>query len=358
MIDWVTIRLNYLVFSDPPFVNSLLANNDRIMKISKDGELVWEKSCWESIQSDSHQISVRFGSDALWIQGSPTRLEGRGCNVFGEGASARGDLFGCVSQMVRFVMKQLGVVVKPSEWERFIKQWKVSRVDVTRNLLLTSEEEVKDTLEALRGVNTGRYRVSSSYGSTIYFSHSSRLKSGKAYAKGRHLLYQNKKGNLPFQYSDEEIELASHLLRLELKLGAQWWRERAGGHWSTVTAESLLQINRDYFNSLIGEATVMKENDIEARLLEVAPSKGQAKAAYYFWALIQSVGLEQAKAATAGRTFYRHLKLLRAIGLADADFSARKVTETRRPVTILQEVTSWGQLRELVAQKKTPPQPS
>lgn len=54
---------------------------DKIVRISPDGEKVWEISARTSIRSDSHQVIARLGSN-LEIMGSPARVMHTD-NVFG-----------------------------------------------------------------------------------------------------------------------------------------------------------------------------------------------------------------------------------------------------------------------------------
>ena len=65
--------------------------------------------------------------------GSPARIMGDGCAVFGSYSSTRLGLPGCVDAMRLFVMRHVGLEL-PSD----LGVWTVSRVDVTENLLLDS----------------------------------------------------------------------------------------------------------------------------------------------------------------------------------------------------------------------------
>ena len=99
---------------------------DRVARYAADtGELRYESACWDSIRSDTHQISVRVGSDALWMRGSPARVIGRGDAAFGAGASRALDPVGCLERMRASVSERLGVGLPVA------RHWTVSRVDVT-----------------------------------------------------------------------------------------------------------------------------------------------------------------------------------------------------------------------------------
>jgi II/X family phage/plasmid replication protein len=228
--------------------------------------------------------------------------------------------------------------------------WTVSRIDVTGNLLLDSLEDVREALRILRDVEGGRYRVSQQAGDTVYWSHRSRLRSGKAYAKGPHLDYQMRKnreyGGREYQVSD--VQLANRLLRLELSLRSQLLREdRLGKAWHELTSGDLYEQWNDYFGRMIGDSEMMKDADLKRKVIEAAPTEGQGKAAYGCWTLIKSEGWERAKDMCTKRTWYRNLKILRAAGLGDVDFSAGRVVEFRRRILDAKLIESWDELKRV-----------
>lgn len=336
LIDWVTARVPVLDM-DPDSMARLLALNDRVMRIDPaTGEIRWQTAAWDSVRSDSHQIAVRCMSE-FWMQGSPARVLGDGCSVFGSGPSAALDLLGCVDAMRQFVSRRVGVILPSAD------QWIVSRVDVTGNLLLDSLEDVRQALAILRECEGGRYRVSQQAGDTVYWSHRSKLRSGKAYAKGPHLRYLGKQRTYTGRtYTDADTALASRLLRLELKLGREWFQRR---EWKQVDAKVLCAEWEGYFNRMIGGAEMKSDGDLRERIEAAAKTKGQGKAAYGCWLLIQSEGWERARAATARTTWYRNLEVLRAAGLGDADISSGRVVPLRRKVIEARMVRSWDELR-------------
>ena len=344
LIDWITARLPERFFDRHEWYH-LMSLTDRVSRYcGKTGELRWESAAWESVRSDSHQIAFRVGSDAIWIQGSPARLMGEGDTVFGLGASAALDLTGCVERMSAFVFDQVGLPLRGHPWD-----WIVSRIDVTGNLLLNSLVDVREALRILRNVEGGRYRVSQKAGDTVYWSTNSRLRKGKAYAKGPHLEYQmRKKGYDGKRYVTEEICLANRLLRLELTLGAQWLREeRSGKKWHELTNGDLYEEWESYFSRMVGDMETTNDRELKEKIYLVAPTAGQAKAAYGTWALIQSQGWEQARDMHSSRTWYRNLKILRNAGLSDADLSAGRIVEFRRQLIECQLVESWEELRKV-----------
>lgn len=339
MIDWLTGRLD-LKHLNEGTARFLMQQADRIMRYCpKTGEQKWETAAWESIRSDSHQISIKVSGSGLYVMGSPARVIGDGCAVFGSGASADMNLVGCLRHMVKFVSTQLGVILPMSA-----EKWTITRVDVTENLLLGSLDEVRDALRILRDCEGGRYRVSQQAGDTVYWSANSTLRSGKAYAKGPHLSYLSKKrDHTGREYQIHEIDSANRLLRLELKLARHFF-QRNEKPWWQLTADDLRAEWQSYFGRMIGSAEMKNDADVFEQLSATTETEGQARAAYALYLLIKSEGHERAKSFTNRRTWYRNLKLLRAAGLGDADISAGRVVPLRRRIIEAQAVHSWAEL--------------
>jgi phage/plasmid replication protein, gene II/X family len=315
----------------------------------KTGDVRYESAKWESVRSDSHNVVAKAGSD-LWVQGSPARVTGDGDAVFGCGAAAALDIRGALQRMVDFLASQLCAALPAAEF------WLVSRVDVTGNFLLGSSSEVKQALSILRGVEGGRYRVSSQAGDTVYWGGKSKLRKGKAYAKGPHLKYlmlqRNYNGRI---YTEKEIAFAQNILRLELTLGREWFSRNP---WKGVTPEMLKEEWESYFLRMIGGAEVSADCDVRDRIFEAARtlemwvdkktgevrygSAGMAAAAHGCWVMIQSQGWERAREMYSKSAWYRHMQFLHAAGLADADISAGRVVQLRRRIIEAQQVHSWA----------------
>lgn len=317
------------------------SSDDVYFLIDRD-TVVYETAAWESVRSDSHQIAFRVGSDAIWIQGSPARVCGTGDAVFGEGAAGALDLRGCLDRMAGFVSGMINIPLSTD-----YDDWHVTRIDVTGNILLNDLTEVRESLRILRNCEGGRYRVSQQAGDTVYWNHRSRLRSGKAYAKGPHIDYQTKKPDYTGrEYSDLEKEKLNRLLRLELKLGAQWIRERVGKPWHEITPGELKSEWTEYFFKMIGDCTMKTNDDVESRLLKTARTEGQARAAHVCFCTIQSQGWEKAKAIYPKNSWYRHLRILHAAGLGVADLSAGNVVPLRRKIFECQLVNSWAEMNQ------------
>lgn len=334
LLDWVTARIPLDQLSAEAREAALQLGDRVCCYCPKTGDIRYESARWESVRSDSHQIAVKAGTD-FWMQGSPARVIGDGDAVFGAGAAAALDIAGCVDRMRLFVANQIGAVLPASGWI-------VSRVDVTGNLQLGSLAEVRQALAILRGVEGGRYRVSQQAGDTVYWSHLSKLRSGKAYAKGPHLSYLMKSPKYNGRvYQSDEIAKADRLLRLELKLGREWF---ARNPWNDVTADRLRHEWSDYFERMIGGSEMDADCDLQQRVIAAAPSEGQGRAAYGCWVMIQREGWERAREFYSKPTWYRHLKILRAAGLRDADISVGQVVPLRRRIIEARAVSSWSDL--------------
>lgn len=331
MIDYMALAID-ATQCPAKALEFLSAQQDVIMRISPDGELVWRIPARADIRSDTHQITVRLGS-ALTIHGSPARCMGDGkSNVFGSF-----DVLECFHAMVSFVSEHIGcpLLTDPEFWELW-------RLDVTGNYDLGSLENVKQALNYLRHMEGGRYQVRTA-AETVYWSPKSRLRAGKAYAKGPHMQYMIERDKA--QLSEKQLALVQGLLRLELKLGSQFWRRDADRPWYDCTSEYLSEVHSRFFEKFIGSVEVSEMDDVLERLEQVAPTAGYAKAAYRTWLLIQMHGMERARALTGRSQWYKHKALLREVGISWADMHARKIVPFRRRMIVLGDpVTSWEDL--------------
>lgn len=342
MLDYITAHIPLNVFA-PDEIQKLQLIGDRIVRYDpKNGDVRYITTAWDSIRSDSHALTYRVGSD-LWVQGSPARVIGRGDAVFGAGASSSEDVTGCLERMVSYLLPHLEIETRPS---LFI--WEVTRVDITRNLLLDSLAEVRQALAYLRSAESGRLRVNQPDGDTCYWNKTSRHKKAKAYAKGPHLRYlTNQKGYSGYPYSYDEITLADRLLRLELTLYKRYWNQVLEvSHWSRLTPTLLNDEWTKYFGQLLGH-TIMNDEELRKRIDEVAPTVGQAKAAYTMWYLIKSMGWEMARESQTQSTWYRNLKILKDAGLKVTDLGNGKIIPFKTQKLVLgKEVSSWTELRK------------
>lgn len=338
MIDWLTLKLCTSAVPDQGALADYLRDQPHLVRyLPRTGEVEWTVTTRDSSRSDSHGVTVHVGKD-VEISGSPARSMGGENNVFGSG-----DIAECARAHIAAANAIFAAAESPFQLPTDLTLYRVSRVDVTENYYLGSLDTVKQALAFLRQSDGGRYKVQAK-AETVYWSPGSRRRKGKAYAKGPHLAYQIQQGRAVADLRQQQA--ANGLLRLELTLGSQWWSEQKKPFWQITEAEFSAEHNA-YFSGLIGTGEVKEMADIATALEKVAPSKGQAEAAHRTWCVIQSVGHQNARASMPRATWFRHLALLQAAGLAWGDICAGKVSEIRlartRVIVLDEPVKNWKQ---------------
>lgn len=344
LIDWITLRLPLDSGLLPDVLHQrILDNLGKMVHTSPDGEIIWIKNVpnWDAIRSDSSGLfwSITHDADAvryLTIGASPASLSNDGVNVFGDLNLQQG-----CETLLRAASKSLAMVL-PSWWH-----WHCTRLDITANYDMGNAAQVKQALKLLLGTDAPRRKAASDSkgGDSVYWNGKSPLRSGKAYHKGAHLRYLLKKGKIAI--SDDLLQLADRLLRLEMKLGARWFRS-IEFDWHSITPEQLAEYHFAYFSALIG--CDMEVHDMETllqKLEQVAPTKGRALAAHRTWSLIKTIGHDQTKASMPRATWFLHTKYLRAAGLSSADLCSGQVIPFRRKALVLDApVLSWDDMRK------------
>lgn len=333
MLDWLTLKVDGTHLSRDA-ITKLRSLSGRVVKVDAGGQIEWESVARENVRSDSHQVTVQMAGE-LTVCGSPARVTGTS-NVFGSG-----DIRSCARSMLDFVATQVGVQLPAME------SWRCTRVDVTHNYDMWSAANVRAALMSLRHAEGGRYQVRTA-AESVYWSVRSQVRSGKAYAKGPHLEYQLKRGSC--DVNEEELALSHRLLRLELSLRSQFWREHSLKVWHEYSEEDFDSLHERYFAALVGDVETTDMSDVEKLCREAAVklgrTEGQGKSAFAYWCLIQAEGLHRARELTARSTHCRHLSVLRSAGLSWADFQARRVIPLRRQRLVLgNPVRSWDDLR-------------
>lgn len=346
LIDWLTLRIPLDLSLGSVLHHKIMNCLGVVVSVDSKGVEKWRKNALDLdvLRSDEIGLFWTITSDGdskryLSIGASPASIEFEGVNVFGSA-----DIEHCSKVLIQAAGKALEAILP--HW----RKWQCRRIDITANYDLGSAAQVKQALRLLLGTDAPRRRTNSDKkgGDSVYWNPSSDLKAGKAYHKGAHLRYQQRRGNI--QVSDELLTLADSLLRLELKLGARWLRrlEDAGHNWQELTLKALEWNHREFFKSLIGDSAI-EVNDMGTLLLElekVCPTKARALAAHRTFALMKVIGYSQTKDSMPLRTFFRHCHDLRAAGLSSADLCAGKVLELRKRSLVLAEpVNSWSDIR-------------
>lgn len=343
LIDWLTLRYPLNNELGQNLVARIRDCLGFVVSVNSEGVEQWRKNTLDldKLRSDSDGLFWSLTGDAdgrlhLSVGGSPSSIEHEGMNVFGSL-----DMEHCASLLVRAASIALGAVLP--HWSK----WQCRRMDVTANYDMGSSAQVKQALRLLLATDAPRRRTNSAKagGDTVYWNSTSDLQAGKAYHKGAHLRMQHCKGRIFL--SEETLCLADNLLRLELKLGARWFR-RLAGNWQSLQPADLCLVHQTFFKALIGSADV--EVSDMGKLLEelekVAPTPGRALAAHRTYALIKTVGYTQTKESMPGSTFRLHCKYLRAAGLSSADLCAGKVLELRKRSLVLEQpVLSWDEIK-------------
>lgn len=339
MIDWLTLIIDCSLLNEE-VRKKCFDNVDKVLRISPAGELRWEVAVRESIRSDSHQVTVKFGS-TLQICGSPARVVNVN-NVFGSI-----DIKQCALDMIRFAAAHYQIFLPMN-----LRLWRCSKIDVTQNFDMGSLTQVQSAIDQLKLIKVGRQRTSTEDTSVTYGAGSS-LHMGKVYAKGPHSRKLARKSTAVF--TEEQLEKADRLLRLEYSMRRHQIRrikENAGKDWFDFTPEFLLELHRQYFRQFISEIEVVDMDNVLDLLLSnvgegdhAIPTEGQARSAYNCYTTCRLIGYHEAKKSFTGRSWYRHLKNLRSVGLVAADLQPINVVPLRRRQIVLGEpVSSWDQI--------------
>lgn len=345
LIDWLTLRIPLT----PELGENLYARLRACMGITVNmdchGVEKWRKQTLDidTLRSDCAGLFWSITGDGvqyyLNVGASPASIENDGLNVFGSV-----DVEHCAKVLLNHVSVGLGAILP--HW----RAWQCRRLDITANYDMGSPAQVKQALRLLLGTDAPRRRTNSDRkgGDSVYWNPSSDLKAGKAYHKGAHLRFLKKKGD--FDVSEDLLTLADNLLRLELKLGARWFRRlaEAGHDWQDLTLKVLQYQHHSFFKQLIGDSAI-EVNDMGTLLEElnkVCPTPARALAVHKTFALIKTLGYTQVKESTPKATFHKHCAFLRAAGLSSADLCAGKVLQFRmRTLLISEPVTCWDDIR-------------
>jgi len=123
------------------------------------GDVLTEFSKWERYNSGTHQISIRGGSDGLWVDGSPGRYCGDGDSVFGSVEVRSLDL----GVLVRRALLAVSVVVPEVSPFILFEFVDVKVVDITQNVVFESVPDALDFLEILKTTEGPRYKAVQTY---------------------------------------------------------------------------------------------------------------------------------------------------------------------------------------------------
>lgn len=330
MIDWLTLHLD-TKFLDDSTRAQLEAISDKIMRITPQGDITWCTSTFHSLRSDTAGLSYSYTGSRLTIAGSPASIMSQN-NVFGSD-----DINYCFRVMVNFFVANAKVLIPFNPIF-----YTCTRVDITYNLYLGTQENVTIAIDTLKNVSTRGDNVERKH-STIYWNKSSKLRSGKAYNKYLHAKRMSK--TCVHHYSDEQMQLVKSLLRFELKLGREWF-QRLDKNWYEITPEDLKAQHDNFFENIIGTVEVTNMAELIDSLIKVSPTEGRARAAFKTYQLIQSIGYKSTIESMPRSTWYKHKKLLLEAGLCLADLQTGQIVPFRRTEVIeMKPVHSWAELK-------------
>lgn len=346
LIDWLTLRI--------PLTHTRLASvvQERVLSClgqlhcyDSDGDRVWSKNVLDvdKLRSDSvglfWQLQGGDGNEThLVIGGSPAALE-HGLNVFGSLDIRHG-----ANVLIRAAMREFHAILPALE------HWQCRRVDITGNYALPDAASVKSALRMLMLSDGSRRKAGSAGDSdTVNWNASSDISKGKGYHKGPQLERLVRKGKV--NATQEQLDAAQRLLRLETTKAARWFRrlEDAGRKWWQLTAFELWKEYEGFFGRLVQGVEVREMNRVTIiKSIRDANgiTQGRAEAAFTTLRNIREDGFDVVKGFMASRTFYLHLRYLRAAGFTDADMRTAKVLPFR-PVRIVlaQPVGSWADIQ-------------
>lgn len=378
MIDWMTLRIP---------LSSFIQGSDLQEKFSQylgaqvtynaNGDVVREKAVFDidKLRSDEiglfWQVQHNGKQYYLLIAGSPASVE-FGNNIFGSN-----DVMHCAHVMHKQAQIGLQMILPP------IQTWECMRLDFNFNYLLDSNSQVKQALRELKNGHGSRQKASNGHGDTVEIGAKSKMITGVIYDKGtqvKNLVKKLFKDGKPIPYETWEIDIISRLLRFELRLKRQWFEKlthkKTYEHflhndlnvkqalknyrnyyentqpWTEITAEDLIEKHYSYFKPFTGSIGVTDMTNLLKNLTDLGLSEGRARSAYQTWALIKTMGYEQAKASLNKNTFEKHRSQLIRAGLTHTDLQNSEnnvLVFKRKSIELTTPVTSWSEVLRLVA---------
>jgi len=345
LIDWLTLRLPLEKLQDEALHQRVRDCLNTLHCSDSDGCLVWEKQVLnvDALRSDTVGLFWQLQSDGkrqyLVIGGSPASIE-HGLNVFGEL-----DIQYCAGVLIRAASKELLAILPAFE------SWQCRRIDITGNYALPDAASVKQALRQLSISEGGRRKASNDHrgGDSVYWNPTSDLSKGKAYHKGPQLRRLVRMGKLVVE--EAILALADRLLRFEHTRGARWFRrlQEQGKCWYDLTVQEIVGFFMEFFGRLVDGVEVkdMERLELVERIMKTNDcTEAQAQAVFATYRNIRADGFDVAKAFISRRSWYVHLKMLRAVGISDADLVSGNVVQFR-PVRVVlaQPVGSWDEIR-------------
>lgn len=211
---------------------------------------------------------------------------------------------------------------------------------------MQSEAEARQALAYLK--QSPECRQKHSFESAgFYIGKGSTLQRGKIYLKGQDAKRCKRAGRA--EYTEEQLVKSQRLLRAEHTLARHFirrLRERHNIHWYQLTPDYLLQLHDAYSSDYFSDIEVTDMSTVLEKLLQVAPTEGQARAAYDCYVRIRMTGYEQAKTTFTKPSWYRHLSHLNSAGFKRADLQMINVIPLqKRAIQVSEPVRHWDEIK-------------
>lgn len=299
MIDWISFTI--------PCNHTTPIHGDKIMRITPDGESVWETLTAKTVEGSysdritlkTHAVDHEGKPSALYVSGNPVKFF-QGHNVFGHN---------CPHELTVALMYRLCELIpeltpKPDD----IRIWKLgafrfTRLDITSMFSLGSQAGVNDWLRSAEYSSRTRHGRPAMTSNTLYWGKNSRRWALKAYSKALELKAHPPKRNMP----DSLTEWADDKLRVELVMRQMQLKEHGldlAANWSTGDT-----IAADIYWEYVGKLQMVDNMrvDHDKIMTELAP---RLAGTYTLWREGYDLMSHMTK-----RTFYRHRKELLEYGV-------------------------------------------
>jgi len=299
MVDWVSCVV--------PCYHTEPIHGDKIMRITPDGESVWQTLTAKSVEGSysdkimlkTHSLDGDSNPSHIYISGNPVKFF-QGHNIFGHNNPHTLTL--ALLNYLTEQLPQLQPTPQQREWWG-VGAYEFTRVDLNSMFSLGSYPAVNDWLRSAEFSSRTRHGRPAMKGGTLYWGKNSRRWSLKAYSKGEEIQKHLPTRALPEQLQDwtnDKLRLELTLRQMELKeSGAHVAANWASGH---TTAQGL-------YSQYIAKLNMVDNMRIDHdQLITQLPAR--LAGTYVKW----RDGYDLLSLMTR-RTFYRHRKELLAYGV-------------------------------------------
>lgn len=298
MIDWISIKI-------PITHNHIMG--DRLMKISKEGEVIYQLDQGISAVG-SYDSSIYLNTtpdNQLYLSGNPVKFL-QGHNIFGS-MDIKSMLFDCLLKIN--LLDEVNLDLNITMLKESINFAKPTRIDITYSFEVGNRNRVRNFIRALEFKSKTRHGRSQLSGTTLYYGKNSRRWSIKIYSKGDEL-EARKKGHQLSQdlFTEHQIQLlkqyADDLIRIELTLRSKELEKQCIQYLEDLDEDKCNELYQEYIMR-IEIADQIKLDD--EQLIELPPV---VRGTYTMWR--DGYDLRSILTKTS---YYRHRKLLMNRGI-------------------------------------------